>query len=206
MLADAERLVLLYREPISQSALHVYHTAIAFAPSSSAFYTTFKHEVGHGFTIVHNHDDEWLAYRYAIDLHNPINSVAFSPSGDVFATAGVKQGVHLWNVITGGNIASFGDRVSTTLKVCFSSSGAFVAAAFQNGTVAVWDPKVGREHLKDEACHNEAITCLQFSPDSKLLASASRDHSIQLWAMDTAQRLHRLDTHEGPVTSLAFRR
>ena len=75
---------------------------------------------------------------------------------------------------------------------------------FEGGTVIVWDPKVGREHLKHEGCHAELITCIEFSKNSALLASGSRDHAIQVWSMETAQALYRLASHEGPVTSLAF--
>ncbi|KIJ08710.1 hypothetical protein PAXINDRAFT_172813 [Paxillus involutus ATCC 200175] len=203
LLEDAERLVLLYREPISQCALHVYHTAITFAPSSSAIYTKFKHEAGTSFTITHNQDDEWVPYQYAIDLGS-INSVAFSPDGNIVATAGDNHGVQLWNVVTGGNVASLGDRSGSSLLVRFASSGAFVAAAFEKGMVAVWDPIVGREHFKDSDAHSDEITCLEFSPDNTLLASGARDHTLQLWSLETAQRLHKLVAHEGPVTSLAF--
>ncbi|KAF9220800.1 WD40 repeat-like protein [Gyrodon lividus] len=203
LLEDAQRLVLLYREPISQCALHVYHAAISLAPTSSALYRTYKHEAGTSFTITHNQDDEWLPYQYAIDIGS-INSVAFSPSGDVVATASEKQGVQLWNVVTGGNVASLGDRSASSLLVRFSSDGGFVAAAFSNGMVAVWDPSVGREHLNDADPHSDKITCLEFSPDNALLASGARDHTLQLWSLDTAQRLHKLVAHEGPVTSLAF--
>ena len=147
-------------------------------------------------------DDEWQAYQYAIDLGS-ITSVAFSPSGSVVATAGMNQGIQLWNVVTGGNVASLGDKASSILAR-FSSSGAFVAAAFTDGMVAVWDPNLGREHLKDVGAHTDKITCLEFSPDSSLLASAARDRTIQLWSLDSAQRLHKLVAHEGPVTVFAF--
>lgn len=122
----------------------------------------------------------------------------------MIATAGAKQGVQLWNAITGGNVASFGDCSSTALLVRFSPSGAFLAAAFEGGVVSVWDPKVGREHLKHEGCHTEPITCIEFSKDSTLLASGSRDRAIQVWSLETTQPLCRLAIHEGPVTSLAF--
>ncbi|KAH0834945.1 WD40-repeat-containing domain protein [Lanmaoa asiatica] len=142
--------------------------------------------------------------RRGINLHNPIHSVIFSPNGDLIATAGVKQGVQVWNAITGGNTASLGDGSSTSLLVCFSPSGAFLAAALEGGTIVVWDPKVGREHLKHKGCHTEPIMCIEFSKNSALLASGSRDCAIQVWSVETAQPLFRLATHEGPVTSLAF--
>ena len=107
-------------------------------------------------------------------------------------------------MITGANVASLGDHLSTSLLVRFSPSGAFLVAAFEGGTVTVWDPKVGREHLKHEGCHSEPITCLEFSTNSALLASGSRDHAIQVWSVETAQALYCLAAHEGPVTSFVF--
>ena len=194
--------MLLYRQPISESAPHVYHTAISFISSSSALYANFKHDAGGSCAIYVGQDDEWQAYQYAIDLGS-VTSAAFSPSGSVVATAGTGQGVQLWNVVTGGNIASLGDKASS-LVVRFSASGAFVAAAFVDGMVAVWDPHLGREHFKDVGVHTDKITCLEFSPDSALLASGARDRTIQLWSLKSAQRLHKLVAHEGPVTVLAF--
>lgn len=201
---EAEQLVVLYTDPISQCALHVHLTAISFAPEDSAIYKTFRHQ-SFGTIVTRPGLYDYLAsFRRGINLHNPIYSVVFSPSGDLIATAGAKQGIQLWNAITGGNVASLGDCSSTSLLVRFSPSGAFLAAAFEGGTVAVWDPKVGREHLKHEGCHTEPITCIEFSIDSVLLASGSRDYAIQVWSMETAQPLYRLASHEGPVTSLAF--
>lgn len=194
---------MLYMVPISECALHVYLTAILSAPAKSAIYTTFQHQ-SFGKLIRHpDRDDGWFVIRTSINLHNPIHSVVFSPNDDLIATAGTS-GVQVWNTITAGNVASLGDDSSTSLLVRFSPSGAFLAAAFEGGTIMVWDPKVGREHLKHEGCHTEFITCIEFSNNSALLASGSRDHAIQVWSMETAQPLYRLATHEGPVTSLAF--
>ncbi|KAH0830333.1 hypothetical protein J3R83DRAFT_1725 [Lanmaoa asiatica] len=201
---DAERLVVLYMDSISQCALHVYLTAILFVPTSSAIYKTFKHQ-SFG-TLAHHpdRDENWAVLRAGLNLHNPIHSVVFSPNGELIATGGANQGVQVWSTITSRNVASLGDRSTTSLFVRFSPSGAFLAAAFEGGTVVAWDPKVGREHLKYEGCHAEAITCLEFSKNSALLASGSLDHAIQVWSMETAQLLYRLTTHEGPVTSLVF--
>ncbi|KAH0834947.1 hypothetical protein J3R83DRAFT_10641 [Lanmaoa asiatica] len=201
---DAERLVVLYMDCISQCALHVYLTAILFVPTQSAIYETFKHQSFGTLVQYPDRDEDWAILRAGLNLHNPIHSVVFSPNGDLIATAGAKQGVQVWSTITSGNVASLGDHSSTSLFVRFSPSGAFLAAAFEGGTVAAWDPKVGREHLKYEGCHTEPITCIEFSENSALLASGSRDHSIQVWSVETAQPLYHLATHEGPVTSLVF--
>ena len=201
---EAELLAVSYMEPISQCALQVYLTAISFSLEKSVIYGTFKHQSLGTVTTRPDLSDYIGPLRRGIDLHNPIYSVVFSPSGDSIATAGAKQGVQVWNTLTGGNVASLGDCSSTSLLVRFSPSGAYLAAAFESGTVAIWDPKVGREHLKHEDCHSEQITCLEFSSNSTLLASGARDRAIQVWSVDIAQSLYRLTTHEGPVTSLVF--
>jgi hypothetical protein len=193
LLEDADRLVVRFMDCISQCALHVHLTAILLTPSNCAIKKTFKHQSFGQVIVGPERNMGWSALRTTLNLHNPIHSVVFSPNGDLIATAGAEHGVQMWNVVTGGNVvtgrnvASLGDHSSTSLFVRFSPSGAFLAAAFESGTVTVWDPKVGREHLKHDGCHTEPITCLEFSQDSAFLASASRDHAIQVWSVKTAQ-------------------
>ena len=189
-------------DPISQCALHIYIAAIVLVPENSIVYDTFKHQSYGELTTQPAIDNYVDVLRRSVNVNGPIYSVVFSPNGDWIATAGA--GVQLWNALTGGNVASLGDRSSTAILASFSPSGAFLAAAFEDGAVAVWDPRVGREHLKHEHCHTQPITCIEFSAASTLLASGSRDHAIQVWSMELAQPLYRLATHEGSVTSLVF--
>ena len=202
LLQQTERLLVLYMDPISQCALHIYIAAIVLVPENSIVYDTFKHQSYGTLTTQPAIDNYVDVLRRSVNVNGPIYSVVFSPNGDWIATAGA--GVQLWNALTGGNVASLGDRSSTAILVSFSPSGAFLAAAFEDGAVVIWDPRVGREHLKHEHCHTQPITCIEFSAASSLLASGSRDHAIQVWSMELAQPLYRLVTHEGPVTSLVF--
>jgi WD40 repeat protein len=204
LIEEAERLVVLYMDCISDCPLHVYLTMLAFVPKDSAIYRTFKH-LSFGTLITHPDLVEYQpTVRRGLDLHNSIHSIAFSPDGNLIATASASLGVQVWNTITGGNVATLGDHSSTSLLVRFSPSGLFLAVAFEGGTVTIWDPKVGRKHMQDDSCHTEKITCLEFSENSALLASGSRDHTICVWSVETAQSLYHLVTHEKPVTALVF--
>ncbi|KAF8545811.1 WD40 repeat-like protein, partial [Imleria badia] len=127
-----------------------------------------------------------------------------SQNGEMITTAGVENSIQVWNVTTGKNVTSLGDHSSTSLLVCFSLSGSFMAAAFEGGTVTIWDPNVSQEHLKHESYHTEPIACLEFSKASTLLASGSCDHVIQVRSVETGQVLYHLARHEGPVTLLVF--
>lgn len=52
--------------------------------------------------------------------------------------------------------------------------------------------------------HNRQVNALSFSQDGKLLASASDDHTIQIWDASTWQQVSTLRGHAGGVTSVSF--
>jgi WD40 repeat protein len=52
--------------------------------------------------------------------------------------------------------------------------------------------------------HTDFISDLAFSPDSKLLASASRDGTVRLWSVETGLEIHTLRGHTDWVTRVAF--
>ena len=52
--------------------------------------------------------------------------------------------------------------------------------------------------------HSDTVRALAFSPDGKLMASASSDKTVRLWETDTGRMLRVLDHHRDNVTSIAF--
>ncbi|KAK9443771.1 G-protein beta wd-40 repeats containing [Metarhizium brunneum] len=52
--------------------------------------------------------------------------------------------------------------------------------------------------------HMDTVTSIAFSPDSTLLASASVDHTLRLWQINSGECLQKLTAHSCPVTSVAF--
>ncbi|HLP89165.1 MAG TPA: hypothetical protein VK184_11325 [Nostocaceae cyanobacterium] len=52
--------------------------------------------------------------------------------------------------------------------------------------------------------HNNNITSLSFSPDNKILASASGDKTVKIWDVATGKELHTLRGHEKWVYSVNF--
>lgn len=52
--------------------------------------------------------------------------------------------------------------------------------------------------------HAAAVTSVAFSPDGRTIASASDDHTILLWSVQTRRPVGTLRGHTAPVTSVAY--
>ena len=104
-------------------------------------------------------------------------------------------------------------HVRAVRALAFSPNGALLATAegppppntgFPN--LNVWHTATNKRILRiRHLLHRQSITAVEFSPDSRLLASASADGNIGAWDPQTGQMLWYIENaHEGGVQSLAF--
>jgi WD40 repeat protein len=84
----------------------------------------------------------------------------------------------------------------------------FLLSASANSDPPTVKVRAGREALAKPLLvlrgHTEAVTCVQFTPDGKLLATASRDKTAALWDADTGMRRFTLEGHTASVRDLSF--
>jgi WD40 repeat protein len=143
-------------------------------------------------------------------------ALSFSPDGKALTTVSHflsgEEGIKIehWNVETGEPsttqtfLYSGGDFESTALSADVKS------LALTSEDII---PEVARIKLLNVETgelriiltgHTNLIKTLAFSPDSKILASASEDHTIKLWDAQIAQEFDTLIGHDLQVVSLAF--
>src|SRR5262245_23565535 len=88
-------------------------------------------------------------------------------------------------------------------RTAFSPDGNQIAAAWGEGTVALWELPSGKA-LGPRRAGSGAILALAFSPDGQWIATGSQDRSAKVWHVKGYEELLALRGHTGQVTSVAF--
>jgi eukaryotic-like serine/threonine-protein kinase len=137
------------------------------------------------------------------DPTGPVAAVAFQPSGDQLATAGMDGNILLWDAVMGKSLRALGGHGGPIISLSYRPDGKRLASASLDGTVRVWDLATGTEVLRFRD-HNEQVLCVAYSPDGRRLASWGLDFNIRVWDAATGQEQLRLAGHWGRVFSLLF--
>lgn len=170
---------------------------------------------------------ERAAFIWADGVHRDwVTSVAFSPDDGTLAAAGWEGTVKLWDVRGAKEPGDADDalarlrrtrpwdervaKLRATLRgpvaqawsVTFSPDGTTLAAAFEDGTVKLWDPTTGEERA--DLRHAGPVRSVAFSPDGRTLAAGCEDGTVTLWDPGSGKAREVVKTDGSGLTSVAY--
>jgi WD40 repeat protein len=204
LLTNVDRLLVMYREPIIHSALHVYHSALATMPSCLLLEETAPHD-GYGIPLlISKRAPTWGLRETIIEQSGEVHCVAYSPNSKLIATvAGSPQTVvQVWDLATGTTLHTWSASVTPFWRATFSPNGQCIAFT-EGSTLRVWDVVTGSQQCIMEG-HPDGLTCIAFSPDSTTAVSGSEDHTLRVWDAATGAERLVMTGHTASVNALAF--
>jgi WD40 repeat protein len=128
--------------------------------------------------------------QFSYREHNgPVYAVGWSPDGTRIASAGQDATVHVWSPGLG-----VGTGCSDPMyRVGGGGDGARPSA---------WSPGDGQATLIYKG-HSQPVKSLSWSPDSRMIASAGDDGSVQIWEADSGKLLAR-EEHQSWVRAVSW--
>ncbi|KAG5181234.1 TUP1-like protein, partial [Tribonema minus] len=134
-----------------------------------------------------------------------VRSVCMSPDGERVAAVMENNSARVLSLMEDGPAPL--DLVGHQSEVySLDWVGALIATGSGDCQVRVWDSNSGacRMVLGDSRGPTDGVTCVAFRPDGSLIAAASIDTTVHVWATADGGLLYRLDSHTESVYSVAF--
>lgn len=119
--------------------------------------------------------------------HNgTVNTLAWSPNGQLIASAGDDRTVRIWYGLSGGSsILTYSSHNGAINAIAWSPDGTRIASASDDGTVRIWHAKDGSDVYTYNG-HSQntpsAVHTVAWSPDGKTLVSGGADKIVQIWS------------------------
>ena len=152
--------------------------------------------------------NQWQKLITLQGYESAVPSVAFSPTGQIVATANQAGSLILSNVVNGERIGSPLMAISLTgpmflTEIAWSPDGKLIAGAAEDNSVYVWDV-YSRGLVQKLGLFNESVISVAFSPNGQLLAAGSRDSQVRVWSTKTWRETVSLKGHKDSVLSVSF--
>ena len=89
----------------------------------------------------------WRCVMTLTGHSNYVNSVAFSPDGQILASGSEDNTIKLWQPSTGKEIRTLTGHSYSVNSIAFSPDGQLLASGSSDNTIKLWQPSTGKETL-----------------------------------------------------------
>jgi len=118
--------------------------------------------------------------RTLLGHQDSISGVAFSPDGNIIASASKDKTVRLWNTRDGKLIKILSGHTDWVRSIAFSPDGSTLVSGSKDNTLRQWGVASGKT-TRVLTGHEGDVMEARFSPDGKQIASGSIDTTARIW-------------------------
>lgn len=172
--------------------------AAAISPSGSGYAVAFADRDAR----IYNSVDGRLLAPLA-GHGDSVTSIAFDSAGRTIATGSDDGTIRIWDANASDQLLPSRRLVRATPPARVASPDGTIVATRKGRDAYLRDAKTGRT-LHVLAGHRSLVTDAEFSPDGRLLVTASLDHDARVWDVRTGRLLHLLRGHFFPVYAASF--
>ena len=206
-ITHTHKFVTAFASVISQSAPHLYLSALPFAPESCKLSKRYLPEFPRLLRMKTGKLMTWPAIQNVLLGHTDwVWSVAFSSDGKRIVSGSRDCTIRVWNADSGEVISGpFEGHTEWVSSVAFSPDGKHIVSGSGDDTIYVWDADSGEVISGPLKSHTSMVSSVAFSPDGKRIVSGSYDHTIRVWNADSGEVISGpLEGHTDWVSSVAF--
>ena len=113
-----------------------------------------------------------------------VASVAASPDGSCFVSTSFDKTVKLWDM--SGDLRSSQSVDGDPLSSAFAPDGQTFVTGGYDKCATVWNASTGEKEMKLETSKDtdSRIFCVDYSPDSRFIATAHADKKVRIWGTE----------------------
>ncbi|CAO1615108.1 unnamed protein product [Sympodiomycopsis kandeliae] len=153
-----------------------------------------------------NSSQDSLSYSPVFSLlghSRSISALAFSPDGELLASASADKKIKIWSVKTGSLLNTLRGHHGGISDVVWSPCSRYVVSGSDDRTVGVWNARSGYD-LRHLVGHTSYVLCVAVSPQSNLIVSGSFDETVRLWDVRKGTCHREISAHSEAVTDVDF--
>ncbi|KAJ5710017.1 hypothetical protein N7493_009609 [Penicillium malachiteum] len=179
---DAKRFIFRNKYMADTAPLQLYCSGLIFSPKKSIASELFEETRLEKLHILPRVEQFWGADFQTLEGRSSpfgIDSVAFSPDGQIIASGSSDMTVRLWDAKTGQELQTLQSHSYFVQSVAFSPDGQIIASGSADNTIKLWGTKTGQE--LQTFLHFDPVKSVAFSPDGQIIASGLVINIIKLW-------------------------